>query len=288
MVVIIVIILTLVVLYVIGSAGLGWFPLLGACENAERINTVLLNLSYSFLASVLFFCMIELLPRWLNERKAFRVFEKDLKSVYRKMSQMVSVLKMMAGTESENEKLKIEDFSSLVVCEGRYRCSYVEEQIGQRAEQGVVDCYALLEHHSGFVLKKLHDILELPASSMFQQQLFGLLFEIKQNSLLSFYKHQIKTVSHHGSNSSIYGFDKKVYDFVQLYIRLSKHFKDNIVYHYSLINEAQCAEVKQQIIGLCSGLTHLNTEGFEEIHKNGFFISLYALPEEFIQLVASK
>ena len=46
---------SLAALYVIISVGLGWLPLIGHCVNAERINIVLLNLSYSYVASVLFF-----------------------------------------------------------------------------------------------------------------------------------------------------------------------------------------------------------------------------------------
>ena len=136
MVFFIVILLSLAALYIIGSAGLGWLPLLGYCVDAERINTVLLNLSYSYLASVLFFCMIELLPRLLNERKAFKVFEKDLKSVHRKMGQMVSILKMIAETEVENEKLKIEDLSALSVCKAKYKTDITRSDVSRSPNNG--------------------------------------------------------------------------------------------------------------------------------------------------------
>lgn len=49
MVFLIIIPLSLAALYVICSAGLGWLPLLGYCNDAERVNMVLLNLIYCYL-----------------------------------------------------------------------------------------------------------------------------------------------------------------------------------------------------------------------------------------------
>lgn len=49
MVYFVVILLFLAAFYVIGSAGLGWLPLLGYCNDAERVNMVLPDLIYCYL-----------------------------------------------------------------------------------------------------------------------------------------------------------------------------------------------------------------------------------------------
>ena len=286
MVFFIVILLSLAALYIIGSAGLGWLPLLGYCDDAERINTVLLNLSYSYLASVLFFCMIELLPQLLNERKAFKVFEKDLKSVYRKMGQMVSALKMMAETEVENEKLKIEDLSALSVCKAKYECSYVKTTTRKDNECGVLDSYKFIEYHSRAIVEELHGILELPASTMLQQELLTLLVEIKHSDIHNTCLH-LKSPLSANSDFPILKFDQEVFDFLQLYLRFSVFIKDAQTINYTIIEDNQTDEVKQKLTNLCLELKSngFDPEGIYEVHKNHCFLCMFALPEEYKRLV---
>lgn len=278
--------LSIVALYIIGSAGLGWLPLLGYCNDAERVNTVLLNLSYSYLASVLFFCMIELLPRLLNERKAFKIFEKDLKSVHLKMCQMVSVLKMMAETEVENEKLKIEDLSALSVCKAKYKCSYVKATTRKDCEYGVLDGYKFLEHHSRAIVKELHGILELPASTMLQQELLTLLVEIKHSDIHNTCMH-LKSPLSVNRDFPIHKFDQEVFDFLQLYLRFSAFIKDASTYKYTFLEDNQTDNVKQKLNNLCFELKSngFDPEGIYEVHKNHCFLCVYALPEEYKRLV---
>lgn len=281
---------SLAALYVIISVGLGWLPLIGHCVNAERINIVLLNLSYSYVASVLFFCMIELIPRWLNKKKAFKVFEKDLDVVYRKIGEMISVLKMMAETDTENKKLKVSDFSSLSVCRAKYRCTYIKATIGKGSERGVIDCYALLKHHSNLIKKKLQNILELPLSSNLQSGFLTLLLEVKQNELLDDCAHHLKSRIPHESDFSIFEFDKKVCIFIQQFQKLSTSFKQKQLREYVLLNETEIVEVKQQLVEICKELNNygFDIHGIGEIHKNRAFMYLYALPEEYKKMIASN
>ena len=286
MVYFVVILLSLAALYVIGSTGLGWLPLLGYSNDAERVNSVLLNLSYSYLASVLFFCMIELLPRLLNERKAYKIFEKGLKSVHLNMCQMVSILKMMAETDVENEELKIEDLSALSVCKAKYQCSYVKATTRNDSEYGVLDGYKFLEYHSRAIVKELHSILELPASNMLQQELHTLLVEIKHADIHNTCMH-LKSPLSVNRDFPIHKFDQEVFDFLQLFLRFSEFLKDVPTYKYTFLEDNQTDEVKQKLANLCFELKSygFDSEGIYEVHKNHCFLCVYALPEEYKRLV---
>ena len=50
--------LTLCAGYIILTVGLGWFWTIGSFENADRINQVLLNLSYSYIAGWIFYLLV--------------------------------------------------------------------------------------------------------------------------------------------------------------------------------------------------------------------------------------
>ena len=234
--------------------------------------------------------MIELIPRWLNKKKAFKVFEKDLDVVYRKIGEMISVLKMMAGTDRENKKLKVSDFSSLSICRAKYRCTYIKVTIGKGSERGVVDCYALLKHHSNLIKKKLQNILELPLSSNLQSGFLTLLYEIKQNELLNECAHHLKSRDPHNSDFRIFEFDKKVFNFIQLYQKLSSSFKHNQLRGCVLLTETEIVEVKLQLVEICKELNDygFDINGIGEIHKNRAFMYLYALPEEYKKMIASN
>lgn len=62
-------ILTFASLYIICCIGLGWFYKFGSFENASKYNTVLLNLSYSYIAGYIFYVLITYLPFCLRKSK---------------------------------------------------------------------------------------------------------------------------------------------------------------------------------------------------------------------------
>ena len=49
---------------------------------------------------------------------------------------MVSALKMMAETEVENEKLKIEDLSALSVCKAKYKTDITRSDVSRSPNNG--------------------------------------------------------------------------------------------------------------------------------------------------------
>jgi len=60
---------TLISVYIMGCVGLNILPNVGISSNANNINNVLLNLSYSYFAGIVFYCFISYLPHQIQKRK---------------------------------------------------------------------------------------------------------------------------------------------------------------------------------------------------------------------------
>lgn len=63
--------LTALSIYVICSVGLGYAPLIGTINRASRVNDVLLNLSYSYIAGLIFYILVSYLP-YVAKKKKYR------------------------------------------------------------------------------------------------------------------------------------------------------------------------------------------------------------------------
>ncbi len=278
-------ILTIVAFYVIGSVGLGWFPLIGECKNAERFNGVLLNLSYSFLASVMFFIMIDILPRWRNQKKAEEIFKEPLKDVMRYMDHVMAILKMMADTSKSDDDISPSDFNALEKLSPSLRSAFVEYTIGNKSdkEQGAIDCYAYLEYYSKNIRNRVQQILELPASTMMRQELTTLLVEIKLSEALGICSSGFKHLSDSPNDVYAHELNKHAYPFFRLYKELGRYVELQHPYHFSFVDETDKEELQSRIINLVNVINANSAKavGTAEVHLNRTFLCLYALPKQF-------
>lgn len=278
-------ILTIVAFYVIGSVGLGWFPLIGECKNAERFNGVLLNLSYSFLASVMFFIMIDILPRWRNQKKAEEIFKEPLKDVMRYMDHVMAILKMMAGTSKSDDDISPSDFNALEKLSPSLRSAFVEYTIGNKSdkEQGAIDCYAYLGYYSKNIRNRVQQILELPASTMMRQELTTLLVEIKLSEALGICSSGLKHLSDSPNDVYAHELNKHAYPFFRLYKELGRYVELQHPYHFSFVDETDKEELQSKLINLVKVINANSAKavGTAEVHLNRTFLCLYALPEPF-------
>lgn len=282
-------IITALAFYVIGCVGLEWFPTIGYCSNAHSINTVLLNLSYSYLASIIFYIVIDLVPRWSNEHRAFEIFKKDLSSAYMHMNKMVGIFKMMAGTEKSNEQLTKDDFSSLNICKSSFRDSIVEMTYGKGREEGEIDCYAFLKYHANHLRSTLNSILELPASTMLERELVTLLIETKKAEVVSICTNRLKSVIADEHDFPINEFDIKIADFIELYLKWGKYLSRPPQYHYALPSSGNYELIENKIRTMLSAtiLNKVDIEGISETHCNKTFLCFYALPEKYKGLISN-
>ena len=79
------IIITAVCLYAIGYIGLDWFVPLASVDNPERINTVLINLSYSYIAGLIFYLLTTSFPRYVFAHKMKKPLQIKVKTILGKI-----------------------------------------------------------------------------------------------------------------------------------------------------------------------------------------------------------
>lgn len=114
----ILIVITIVCLYAIGYIGLDWFVPLGNADNPERINTVLINLSYSYIAGLIFYLLTTSLPRYVFARKMRKPLQSKVKTMYGKIEDSAKCAFPMLTWNSlviTENSLK-DQFSSISLC----------------------------------------------------------------------------------------------------------------------------------------------------------------------------
>lgn len=280
-------VIIILALYVIGCVGLAWLPTIGHCCNAQSVNTVLLNLSYSYIASIIFYVVIDLVPRWSNERKAFFVFNKNLSSAYMHMNKMVGILKMMAGTEKTNDELTKDDFASLNICSVKYKDAYVELTLGKGKEQGEIDCYAYLKYHATNLRNILKGILEFPASSMLNTKLITLLIETKQAEAVSTCSRGFRSLIPDEADIPVNEFDRKIIEFITLYEIWGKFFPQKNQYTFSYRENGFGDDFDKKLMYMLNSAISkkIDVSGISETHYNLAFLCYYALPEKYKALL---
>ncbi|MDE5822411.1 MAG: hypothetical protein K2H63_08020 [Paramuribaculum sp.] len=138
------IIITIVCLYAIGYIGLDWFVPIGSADNPERINTVLINLSYSYIAGLIFYLLTTSLPRYVFAHKMRKPLQSKAETMLGKIEDSA---KCAFSMPTWNSLIITEDglknqFSSIPLCAtpcayaitGAPAISIIEHQKIQRNE----------------------------------------------------------------------------------------------------------------------------------------------------------
>ena len=78
-------IITIICIYAILHIGLGWFCAIGVSDNYLKINQVLINLSYSYIAGVIFYLLTVFFPYKYRLQKLKRPINSKIKDIHGKI-----------------------------------------------------------------------------------------------------------------------------------------------------------------------------------------------------------
>lgn len=104
-------ILAVVSLYIIMTVGFGWFWKIGVCENSEKINNVLINLSYSFLTGYLVFVGTVLFPAKCRSKKIRYIVAERLRSI--SDNRLNPCLRIFVPMQNYNDSFSDQDYIRL-------------------------------------------------------------------------------------------------------------------------------------------------------------------------------
>ena len=120
--------ITILCLYVIGCVGLNIFPTLGFCQKADAINSVGLNLSYSFIAGCIFYLLITYFPYRFLKRKFSPIINGRIIDLCKQIEACVHTFSM-EDSDVINSISK-DRLLGLIQAKGMYSQSCFAEQVG--------------------------------------------------------------------------------------------------------------------------------------------------------------
>lgn len=237
--------------YIISTLGLGYGWTLLYSDNAVNINSVLLNLSYSYVAALVFYILYDYIPAKRNEYKSFLIIKPKLKEIYRLTDELIGQLLMVYDVEKDRTTLSIEDLASCTHYKPNFKRTYyqkysVKNGSNKKMWKGVFDFWADFEECSVKINKNIGLLKEFPSFRYIDSNLIVLLSELEQNELLKIY-HQIKQYPLLDNESrEIYDFSQKIYDFNKLCLRLKNRMKINEVFRYQKVSNVEKEEMDVQ------------------------------------------
>lgn len=111
--------LLLLCLYTIMSVGVDLFPLFGISwtkEFAVRFNNVLLNLSYSYVAALIFYIFINYLPELVQKRKFQPFIRRDIKKIHRHYFELLNAMSRKCKNVQYTVLPSCDDFENIFEC----------------------------------------------------------------------------------------------------------------------------------------------------------------------------
>lgn len=222
--------------YIIAHVGLGWFVPLGTSENADRINQVLLNLAYSYVAAMFFAMVWEYIPQLNKEQKAFKMNESNFKKIHTNMQELILSLMMVYDIDKNISSIEIDDLIDCDIYKPSYskiyykkcRINAVKEK--QILERGVFCFWEDIERFSSKIQKTISIIKGLPTSKNLSLSTLELLSELEECELLDLYKGRKSYPEFYKEEHSISNFPEYIYHFILLYRRMSKLMRTMHVY----------------------------------------------------------
>lgn len=168
--------ITLISLYIILCVGLDWFWTIGSLDNADKINLVLINLSYSYIAGFIFYVLVSYLPYRLKTEKLKPAIRFKIENLYKQIN-------ACAQTFETNEipdliqSLTQDHLKELVNKNNMYKNSFYGNMVGYNMNNlkflnltkdntfGIID--SLLDYKEYLKTSQLLDIEKIKDSDFF-------------------------------------------------------------------------------------------------------------------------
>lgn len=227
-------------LYILFCVGLGWFWTIGSSTNYERINQVLLNLSYSYIAGLIFYILIEYIPKNIAAKKAFTIWENQLVDIYLHMSEIVAEIKLIANITKEDKDIVLGDLKDVCKYKPQYKklyyksITFVNKIPNKDKTKGVFEFHVDLYKAGTYIKEHIAEMIKLPSASNIAPNLLEIISGIESCKFLSTCN-SFKDTFLEDCEYDINSFDKDFYVFLQLYIRLGKYKFSKHSYKYELL-----------------------------------------------------
>ena len=166
-------VLVLLCCKVILFVGLGIGEPWGTCQNYEKVNNVLLNLSYSYLAGCIFYILTVALPHWNKSRKVQVIIKEKLSRIYGKL---VASQRCVLDLIDYNKPLSDDEFITILRAKGFgqpaafsliYDGATIGNQLHQQKEEILALIDDLMRYQDSMSLRQIQAVANLSSSTYF-------------------------------------------------------------------------------------------------------------------------
>ena len=116
--------------YAVLNIGLGYLWTIGVVENADRINHVLLNLSYSYLAGCIFYLLVTALPEFIRTRKAKDMLGSKYESIRKQVMYSIQSFHDKYLSEDSIASITVDDLTQALNSKSMQELSYYAKVTG--------------------------------------------------------------------------------------------------------------------------------------------------------------
>ena len=172
----ILLITTLISLYIIFCVGLDWFWTIGSSSNADKINQILINISYSYIAGLIFFCLVSYLPHRLKIEKFKPIIHSKIDDLY---NQINACIQTFETVEINNviESITFEELQEVINNNDMYNKSFYAISAGYQmnnfkflsltTKRVFVIINSLLEYKEYMTIEQILNIEKIKENSFF-------------------------------------------------------------------------------------------------------------------------
>lgn len=234
-------ILSLISVYLIISIGLDIEYLKVCCfGNADNINGILLNLSYSFFAAVIFYVLLEYLPNLKLRNKAYKELHYDLQDLNLKLYDLIGILNMMFFNNQGNGKSSDDYINSNYIKKQHYSFYYLRNDTKE---------HFLLDYDfkkiSMNILSNIKQLKESYLYAYIDSDLILSINKLEKNEFLKSYSNHksiFREIKHEYSNSNNH---TNILDLVIILSTLQKHTKKTYNHTFEPLNIHDTNELKK-------------------------------------------
>jgi hypothetical protein len=232
--------------YCILAIGLDWFWKFGEFKNANKINTILINLSYSYIAALLFFIFNDYIPRRIASKKALGVLGSQISKIHADMSRLISTIKMILNIDKEDVEITLKDLYQLSSFNESFEKNYFEctpiinNVVSDNKTRGVF-FYKEFKSSAENIIKNIQKLAKDPLFMYLEKDLVELISRMLQNKFLVSLKQ-----THNLSSSRVwpYALDESFYNYIQEYFLFEKYKFRKTKYKFKKLTHDQSIELQ--------------------------------------------
>ncbi|MEE1256406.1 MAG: hypothetical protein UHN47_07835 [Lachnospiraceae bacterium] len=221
--------------------------------NEYEIWSLIDNLSLAYIASLIFYIVVEYIPKKEKEKKAFAVISSNLQSIYDNLSYIIRVITFEIGLEKNISDIELADLEKVknIIFDSTTKYADITHVKNNEDLNVKGFSYNVLDDsklHGNSITKNIDDIFSLQIAGNINEDIVELLSNLKKSrflSMMSYFEHQ-NTRRIPGRKNEILFYDKSFYELIQYREAIGKLKIDLLDYRFEKMTDDQISREREE------------------------------------------